>query len=243
MLVFGARGGRARYTRTASTTPGDRRRREDHAPTGCISDQPAQGARNEDPGQDSRDDDADDAATACEISEITCERSENLPRHGGHSYDRDREQEEAHGRRNRAQCERGRSADHHRRNEMPTVANITQRDNQHDPRGVADLSRGDKPTGRRSRRSEVARDEAEERLCQVEISDCDATRHGKQQRQRASHQPLGLIGCGRSPSVEPDVLPCSLAPAGLDLHRPAILYIRENRTCSGDIPEFRVMLV
>ena len=44
---------------------GDRCGREDHAPTGCIGDQSAQGARNEDPGQNSRDDDADDAATAC----------------------------------------------------------------------------------------------------------------------------------------------------------------------------------
>ena len=109
---------------------GDRRGREDHAPTGCIGDQSAQGARDEDPGQDSRDDDADDAATAFDISEVTGERSENLPRHGRYSHHGDRDQEDPHRRCERAHGERGRGADHHRRNEMPTITNITQRDNQ-----------------------------------------------------------------------------------------------------------------
>ena len=118
------------------------------------------------------------------------------------------------------------------------LRNITQRENQQDPRGVADLSRGDKPTGRRRRRSEVARDEVEERLRQVEIPDCDATRHSEQQRQRASHQPAWLNGCGPSPSVRLDALLCSLAPASLNLHRPAILFVRaaHSRTRSGGIP-------
>ena len=120
---------------------GDRRGREDHAPTGRISDQPAQGARDEYPGQDSRDDDADDAATACDIGKITSERSENLPGHGRHTNHRDRDQQDAHRRRDRAHSQRGRGAKHHRRNEMPTVANITQRDNQQDSCRIAELSR------------------------------------------------------------------------------------------------------
>ena len=74
---------------------------------------------------------------------------------------------------------------------MSTITNITQRDDQQDSCRVAELSRGNKPTGRRRRRPEVASDKAEERLREVEISYCDATRHSEQQRQTASHQPQG----------------------------------------------------
>ena len=61
------------------------------------------------------------------------------------------------------------------------------------------------PLGDVRRRSEVLGDEVEERLRQVEISDCDTTRHGKQQRQRAGHQPTGLNRCGHLDKAELDV--------------------------------------
>src|SRR3954451_12482733 len=114
---------------------------------------------------------------------------------------------------------------------MPTIANVTQRDDQQDPRCVAELGRRDEPTSRRGRRSEVASDELEEWLREVEIPTRAPTRHGEQQRQPARHQPEGLKECGRLTSIEPDVWLCSLARFGLDLHRPAILFNRGARAC------------